>query len=179
MSVKFMRTEEERHVGRFCRQLLRDVKPEHVADMIHMLWLLGHSEQPINVPDGRWSMQMPHGYLLQGEGPMGFAIEPPRLFPEAIPTDDSGGLKPAPLLESDTAGILRLCAQARRSERPARDQLIAQLHSLDCDLCEDQAVEAIELLIYDMIVKEAVPPVRLWPDPDSSNARKAPPRPLR
>ena len=86
---------------------------------------------------------------------MGFAIEPPCLFLEAIPTDDSGGLKPAPLLESDTAGILRLCAQARRSERPARDQLVAQLHSLDCDLCEDQAVEAIELLIYDLIVIEA------------------------
>lgn len=161
MSDKFMRAEEERHVGRFCRQLLRDVKPEHVADMIHMLWSLSHSERPIKVPDGRWSMPMPHGYLLHGEGPVGIAIELSSKYPGAISAEDSGVSEVVALVESDTAGIVRLCAQARTTERPARDRMIMQLHSLDCDRCEDQAVKAIEQLLFDMIVNETPLPVRL------------------
>lgn len=58
--------------------MLREVQPEHVPDMIEMLWRFGHSDKRILVPEtGQWQMKMPHGYLLVGEGPVGRKIEPP------------------------------------------------------------------------------------------------------
>jgi hypothetical protein len=65
--------------GRFFRLMLGEVNPEHVPDMIHMLWLFGHGGKELLVPKvGRWLMKMPHGYTLVGEGRAGVKIEPPR-----------------------------------------------------------------------------------------------------
>jgi hypothetical protein len=71
-------TEARKSGGRFFRVMLRDVKPEHVPDMIHMLWLFGHGGKALLVPkEGQWRMKMPHGYALVGEGRVGVTIEPP------------------------------------------------------------------------------------------------------
>src|SRR5690348_11869220 len=65
--------------GRFFRLMLREVKPEHVPDMLHMLWLFSHGGKKLMVPEeGRWLMKMPHDYILVGEGRIGVRIEPPR-----------------------------------------------------------------------------------------------------
>ena len=153
-----------RNCGRFLRVMLREVQPEHVPDMIEMLWRFGHSDKRILVPEtGQWQMKMPHGYLLVGEGPVGRKIEPP-LRQEALrlgpPYNGAQTQKSQPTLcgprldEHDTQGILALCEQARQTPRPKRDQVIIQIFSLNLDRCRPKALDAVELLIYDLIVNE-------------------------
>jgi hypothetical protein len=147
--------------GRFFRVLLREVKPEHVPDMIHMLWLFGHSGKEIPVPEkGQWRMKMPHGYALVGEGPVGFTIEPPpgQIVLRADPPhggNHSQGSQPtvvAPRLdEHNTQGVIALCDLARRTARPERDLVISQIFALKLDRCGPKALDAVELMIYDLI----------------------------
>jgi hypothetical protein len=56
--------------------------------------------------------------------------------------------------ERDTAGVLALCERARAAAKPERDQVISQIFALRLHRCRPQALDAIELLIYDVIVDE-------------------------
>ena len=149
--------------GRFFRLMLREVKPEHVPDMIHMLWLFGHGGKELLVPKvGRWLMKMPHGYALVGEGPVGVAIEPPP-YQEAIRAGAPHGgdqIKmgrpaiPVPKLdEHDTKGVIALCELARHTAKPERDQVITRIFALNLDRCRPRVLDVVELLIYDLIAK--------------------------
>ena len=60
----------------------------------------------------------------------------------------------ARLEECDTEGILHLCEAIRKTNRLESGQLIAQLYKLDWDGCTSEAVEAVELLTYDLLVNE-------------------------
>jgi hypothetical protein len=148
--------------GRFFRLMLREVKPEHVPDIIQTLWLFGHGGKGLMVPDnGRWRMEMPHGYTLVREGRVGVTIEPPRgqvalradnphdgdHFQMSQPTASSPKLD-----EHDTQGVIALCDQARHTARPERGRVISQLYALRLDRCRPRALDAIELLIYDLVV---------------------------
>jgi len=150
--------------GRFFRLMLGEVNPEHVPDMIHMLWLFGHGGKELLVPKvGRWLMKMPHGYSLVGEGRAGVKIEPPRgqvarradnpyggdQFEQSQPT-----LSGPKLDAHDTEGVLALCDQARRTARPERDRIISQIFALRLDRCRPKALDGVELLIYDLITGE-------------------------
>lgn len=147
--------------GRFFRLMLREVKPEHVPDMIHMLWLFGHGSKELMVPDeGRWLMKMPHDYSLIGEGRVGVRIEPPRgqvAVRAENPYIGAHAAESQPMVavprldEHDTQGVLALCEQARRTARPERDRVISQIFTLNLDRCRPKALDAVELLIYDMI----------------------------
>ena len=54
--------EQRRSGGAFFRHMLRNVKPEHVAEMIDMLRRMQDPEKPILVPrEGPWAMKMPEG----------------------------------------------------------------------------------------------------------------------
>jgi hypothetical protein len=153
MSTERTNEEDERQSGgRFFREMLRDVRPEHIADMIAMLWLFGHGDKKVPVPkEGQWMLKMPHGYGLVGEGGVGYYIEPPPGQRTARPDNPDDG-KGAKLDCCDTQGILELCERARKAKRPERDQILAQLYTLDLDRCKTKAVEAVELLTYDLIV---------------------------
>ena len=169
MSMKIVKqveaTEARKSGGRFFRVMLREVKPEHVPDMIHMLWLFGHSGKEIAVPGvGRWRMKMPHGYALVGEGRVGVTIEPPpgQITLRADNPDPGDHLQVSQLTgsvpkldEHDTQGVLALCEQARHTERPARDEVISRIFALNLDRCRPKALDAIELLIYDLIANDA------------------------
>jgi hypothetical protein len=154
-------TEARKNGGRFFRVMLRNVQPEHVLDMIHMLWVLGHANKAVLVPkEGRWLLKMPHGYALAGEGRVGVTIEPPpgqiALRPNSPLAGDRLQLSqptvPVPKLdEHDTQGVTALCDQARHTARPERDQVISQIFALRLDRCRPKALDAIELLIYDSI----------------------------
>ena len=157
-------TEARKSGGRFFRLMLREVKPEHVPDMIHMLWLFGHSGKAVLVPkDGQWRMKMPHGYALVGEGRVGVVIEPPpgqvALRPNNPHADDhlqvSQATVPVPKLdEHDTQGVIALCEQARHTATPERDQVVSQIFALRLDRCRPKALDAVELLIYDLIAND-------------------------
>lgn len=150
--------------GRFFRVMLREVKPKHVPDMIHMLWLFGHSGKAILVPkEGHWRMKMPHGYALVGEGRVGVTIEPPPgQIALGADNPDAGDHSEASqqtgslpkIDEHDTQGVLALCEQVRHTERPARDRVISQIFALRLDRCRPKALDAIELLIYDVIAND-------------------------
>lgn len=140
--------ESHKQVGGFFRVMLREVQPEHVPDIIHNLWLFDHSGKKIEVPDGQWRMKMPHDYALVGEGPVGVAIEPP-------PGQVTRAGRPDPRLdEQDTQTIVGLCEQARRTPRPQRDEVIVQIFALDLDRCRPEALDAIDMLVYDLIVED-------------------------
>jgi hypothetical protein len=153
-------TAERLNGGRFFRLMLREVKPEHVPDMLHMLWLFGHGGKKLTVPDeGKWLMEMPHDYLLVGEGRIGVRIEPARglVAPRAINPYIGDHFKPSQpavpvqkLDEHDTQGILALCEHARKTPRPERDRIIIQIFSLRLDRCRPNALDAVELLIFDL-----------------------------
>ena len=131
--------------------MLRDVRPEHVGDMIAMLWLFGHGDKKVPVPkEGSWLLKMPHGYGLVGEGPVGYYIEPPP-GQAARQTNPDGG-EGAKLDHYDTQGILDLCDLARKAKRPERDQILAQLYALNFARCQTKAIESIESLTFDIIV---------------------------
>ena len=157
-------TEARKSGGRFFRVMLREVKPERVPDMIHMLWLFGHGGKELLVPKvGRWLMKMPHGYALVGEGRVGVTIEPPpgqiALRPNNPPAGDhlqvSEPTVPVPNLdEHDTQGVIALCEQARHTARPERDEVISRIFALKLDRCRPKALDAIELLIYDLIAND-------------------------
>ena len=143
--------EERQNGGRFFREMLRDVRPEHVGDMIAMLWLFGHGDKKVPVPkEGSWLLKMPHGYGLVGEGPVGYYIEPPP-GQAARQTNPDGG-EGAKLDHYDTQGILDLCDLARKAKRPERDQILAQLYALKFARCQTKAIESIESLTFDLIV---------------------------
>jgi len=152
--------EARKNCGRYFRVMLRDVKPEHVPDMIHTLWLFGQSGKKIKVPEKGWRMKMPHGYALVGEGPVGMRIEPPP-GPEVGRVDpphngaQAEENQPTPLGprldEHDTQGVVALCERARQFVRPERDQVILQIFSLKLDRCRPKALDAIEMLLYDLI----------------------------
>jgi len=139
----FTTLEERLQVGRYFRRMLRNVEPEHVPEMLRMLYLFGHGGKPLRVPPGYWRMPMPYGYMLHGEGPVGVAIEPP-------PIREEMPMRPR-FNTLSTAEVLALCAQARSMRRPERDEIVAQLYGLSLDVCEAEAVEAIELLTCDLI----------------------------
>jgi hypothetical protein len=62
---------------------------------------------------------------------------------------------PVPNLdEHDTQGVIALCDQARHTARPDRDRLISQIFALRLDRCRPKALDAIELLIYDLIAND-------------------------
>lgn len=150
--------------GRFFRLMLGEVNPEHVPDMIHMLWLFDHGGKELLVPkEGRCLMKMPHGYILVGEGRAGVKIEPPRGQVALRADNPYGGDQfeqsqptlSAPKLDAhDTEGVLALCDQARRTARPERDRLISQIFALRLDRCRPKALDAVELLIYDLITDD-------------------------
>jgi len=150
--------------GRLFRLMLRDVKPDHVPDMLHMLWLFSHGGKKLLVPqEGRWLMKMPHDYILVGEGRVGVRIEPPRgqVAPRADnPYNDDHFKERHPsvslpkLDEHDTQGVLGLCEQARKTARPERDPIISQIFALRLDRCRPNALDAVELLIYDLIANK-------------------------
>ena len=50
--------------------------------------------------------------------------------------------------------MLTLCDQARRTARPERNRVISQIFALRLDRCRPQALDAVELLIYDLITDE-------------------------
>jgi hypothetical protein len=155
-------TAEQRSGGRFFRLMLREVKPEHVPDMIHMLWLFRHGGEKLVVPrEGRWLMNMPHEYILIGEGRSGVKIEPSggQVAPQAdnpyagsiLETRQPAGSTPK-LDERDTQGVLALCDQARKTRRPQRDQVVTRIFALKLDRCRAKALDAVELLVYELIV---------------------------
>ena len=158
-------TEARKSGGRFFQLMLREVKPEHVPDMIHMLWLFGHSGKEMLVPkEGQWRMKMPHGYALVGKGRVGVTIEPPPgQIARRADNPDAGDRSEASqrtvsvpkLDEHDTQGVLALCEQARHTARPERDRVISQIFALRLDRCRPKALDAVELLIYDLITGDA------------------------
>jgi hypothetical protein len=82
-------------------------------------------------------------------------------LPEAMRTeiwDHFEECQPAPsgpkLDAHDTEGVLALCDQARRAARPERDRLISQIFALRLDRCRPKALDAVELLIYDLITDD-------------------------
>jgi hypothetical protein len=150
--------------GRFFRLMLREVKPEHVPDMLQMLWLFSHGDKKLVVPDeGKWLMEMPHGYVLVGEGRVGVRIQPTRglvaprannpyqgdHFKESQPTVSVPRLD-----EHDTQGVLALCEQAWKTARPERDRIISQIFALRLQRCRPSALDAVELLIFDLIANK-------------------------
>ena len=155
-------TAEQRSGGRFFRLMLSEVSPEHVPDMIHMLWLFRHGGRKLIVPkEGRWLMKMPHAYLLIGAGRVGVKIEPSRgqvapLADNPYPCNGFEKSQPAvsgtKLDERDTQSVLALCERARKSTRPGRDEVIRQIFALNLDRCRTKALDAIEPLIYDLVV---------------------------
>lgn len=157
-------TAERLNGGRFFRLMLREVQPEHVPDMLHMLWLFGHGDKKLLVPEeGRWLMKMPHGYSLIGEGRVGVKIEPPR--GQVAPRVDNpyigdhfeqtqSTVSASKLDEHDTQGVLALCEQARKTVRPERDGVISQIFALRLDRCRPKALDAVELLIYDLVAND-------------------------
>jgi hypothetical protein len=150
--------------GRFFRLMLREVRPEHVPDMLHMLWLFRHGGKKLAVPEeGPWLMKMPHDYVLLGEGRVGVRIEPTRglVAPQAINPYNGDHFKASQstvpirkLDEHDTQGVLALCEQARKTSRPERDRIISQIFALRLDRCRPTALDAVELLIYDLITSK-------------------------
>ncbi len=58
----------------------------------------------------------------------------------------------APLAEGDTQAILRLCDEAQNADTLERNRIIAKIYALNWDDCETEAVEAMELLTYALIV---------------------------
>jgi hypothetical protein len=139
------RSEQRRSGGAFFRHMLRKVKPEHVAEMIDMLRRMQHPDKPIMVPrKGPWAMKMPEGYLLLGEGPVGLDLEPPPAQPA---TRGDGNVPRASMLdERDTEAILGLAKQALGMKRPEQDMILARIYALDFDLCDQEAIEAIDEL---------------------------------
>ncbi|HEY9172403.1 MAG TPA: hypothetical protein VI136_08985 [Verrucomicrobiae bacterium] len=138
--------EERLQAGHYFRQMLSNVEPDHVPEMLYMLYLFGHGGKPLRVPPGHWRMPMPFGYMLHGEGPVGVAIEPP-------PIREEMPMRPR-FNTLSTAEVLALCAQARNMKRPERDEIVAQLYGLVMEQCEAEAVEAIELLTCYLIEGE-------------------------
>ncbi len=122
--------EARRKCGAFFRIMLREVRPEHVPDMVHTLWLFGHGGKEVLVPEkGQWLMKMPHGYGLVGEGPVGIRMEPPPGQAAVRLNAPNNGDQakqnaPAPAKprvdDHDTEGIVALCQQARQLARPER-----------------------------------------------------------
>ena len=53
-----------------------------------------------------------------------------------------------------TQGVLALCDQARRTARPERHRVISQIFALSLDRCRPTALDAVELLIYELITNE-------------------------
>jgi hypothetical protein len=105
-------------------------------------------------------METPHGYQLIGEGRVGVTIEPPRgqvalrVYNPYI-RDHFGKSQPTvsvpKLDEHDTQGILALCEQARKTSRPEREGVIGRIFGLRLDRCRPKALDAVELLIYDLV----------------------------
>ena len=127
----------------------RNVEPEHVGAMVEMLHRMQESEKPAWVPQGRWAMKMPEGYLLLGEGPAGFDIEPP---PGRARGDGRGGVSRATKLdERDTEGIVALAKGALALKRPDLDAALAQLFALDFARCDVKAVHAVDEMIWALI----------------------------
>jgi hypothetical protein len=56
--------------------------------------------------------------------------------------------------EHDTQGTIALCDQARHTARPERDRVISHIFALKLDRCPPKALDAIELLIYDLIAND-------------------------
>jgi hypothetical protein len=74
--------EQRRSGGAFFRHMLRNVRPDHVAEIVEMLRQMQDPEKPVLVPrEGPWAMKRPEGYVLVGEGPVGLDIEPPPARP--------------------------------------------------------------------------------------------------
>jgi len=150
--------DKRQRTGRFIRHMLRQVKPEHVPDVLDNLAKLNAFQKPIMVPTGRWLMAMPHGYGLIGEGPAGFAIEPcSKVHPESAGDELRFAAAVAlaatpPLDEKDTATIIRLCKEAVRAEKSKQDPIVAQLYALDWDRCAPEAIRAVELMTYELLV---------------------------
>lgn len=147
--------EQRRHGGHFFRRLLRKVKPEHIPKMIDMLGKFEKGGKEILVPDGRWWMPMPHGYILIGQGPIGVAIE--RDFDSDAEGSGEGDrlnaavrrALAATVSERDTQRILRLCKDVLTAEDSKRDLIIAQLYGLDFEKC---VPEAIGLATWELVV---------------------------
>ena len=94
-------------------------------------------------------MKMPEGYLLLGEGPAGFDIEPP---PGRARGDGHGGVSRATKLdERDTEGIVALAKGALALKRPDLDAALAQLFALDFARCDVKAVHAVDEMIWALI----------------------------
>jgi hypothetical protein len=94
-------------------------------------------------------MKMPEGYLLLGEGPAGFDIEPP---PGRARGDGRGGVSRATKLdERDTEGIMALAKGALSLKRPDLDAALAQLFALDFARCDVKAVHALDEMIWALI----------------------------
>ena len=143
------RMEQWRSDGGFFRHMLRNVEPEHVGAMVEMLHRMQESEKPAWVPQGRWAMKMPEGYLLLGEGPAGFDIEPP---PGRARGDGRGGVSRATKLdERDTEGIVALAKGALALKRPDLDAALAELFALDFARCDVKAVHAVDEMIWALI----------------------------
>ena len=124
--------EQWRSDGGLFRHMLRNVEPEHVGAMVEMLHRMQESEKPAWVPQGRWAMKMPEGYLLLGEDPAGFDIEPP---PARTRGDGRSDVpKVTKLDERDTEGIVALAKKALDMKRPDLDAALAQ--HLRAGLCQ-------------------------------------------
>jgi hypothetical protein len=141
--------EQWRSDGGFFRHILRNVEPEHVGAMVEMLHRMQESEKPAWVPQGRWAMKMPEGYLLLGEGPAGFDIEPPPGRGREHSLGDVPGV--TKLDERDTEGIVALAKGALALKRPDLDTALAQLFALDFARCDAKAVHAVAEAIWVLI----------------------------
>jgi hypothetical protein len=93
-------------------------------------------------------MKMPEGYLLLGEGPAGFDIEPPPGRARGERGDVPRGTK---LDERDTEGIVALAKGALALKRPDLDAALAQLFALDFARCDVKAVHAIDEMTWALI----------------------------
>ena len=144
---------QQRKGGAFFRNMLRNVRPEHVAEMIDMLHRMQDPEKPILVPrEGPWAMKMPEGYLLLGEGPVGLDIEPPPAQPATCGDDNAPRI--SNLDERDTESILGLAKQALDLKRPEQDMLLARIYALNLDLCDKEAVQAVDELTWALIADD-------------------------
>jgi hypothetical protein len=94
-------------------------------------------------------MKMPEGYLLLGEDPAGFDIEPP---PARTRGDGRSDVpKVTKLDERDTEGIMALAKKALALKRPDLDAALAQLFALDFARCDVKAVHAVDEMIWALI----------------------------
>jgi hypothetical protein len=130
--------EQRRRGGQWFRRLLKNVRPEHVGEMVHMLQRMQNGRKEIRAPDGRWILTMPLDYGLVGEGPVVIGFDPPPSLRTAPPT-----VVPK-VSEADIERIRWLSRKAVNVDRPERDAILAQLYALDLDKCPPAAVEEVE-----------------------------------